>query len=290
MAQFGKQYSRKARPSYLYSIIGVALVLFMLGLLGIVVINAKKLSDHFKENIEVSLVLMDNCDATQAQKIKTYLDQYNFIKSSVYISKDQAYNFFKKNYQEDFKELLEYNPLYASINFHVNSVYANNDSLKKIENIFVGNKLVKEVYYQKQLVDMMNTNARKISFVIIGIIILLFFIALALIDNTIKLVMYSNRFLIKSMQMVGATRWFISKPFIFRAFLNGLLSGTIAVGLLIFVGIYANAQFEELRNLVPVSNFVLLLSMVILIGILISIWSTFRSATKYQKMKLDELY
>jgi cell division transport system permease protein len=218
--QFGKKYSQKARPSYVYSIIGVALVLFMLGLLGIVVLNAKKLSDYFKENIEFSFILMDNTTADQAMIIKNKLLQNQNVKSVEYISKDMALQRFKANFKEDFMELIEYNPLYASLNFHVTSDYTNPDSIKKIENQFMATRHIKELYYQHSLVDTMNQNAKKISIVILVIAVILFLIALALIDNTIKLVMYSNRFLIKSMQMVGATRWFISKPFIIRLLMD----------------------------------------------------------------------
>ncbi|MEY4877534.1 MAG: hypothetical protein RL708_2684 [Bacteroidota bacterium] len=288
--QFGKKYSQKARPSYVYSIIGVALVLFMLGLLGIVVLNAKKLSDYFKENIEFSFILMDNTTADEAMIIKNKLLQNQNVKSVEYISKDMALQRFKENFKEDFMELIEYNPLYASLNFHVSSDYTNPDSIKKIENQFMATRHIKELYYQHSLVDTMNQNAKKISIVILVIAIILFLIALALIDNTIKLVMYSNRFLIKSMQMVGATRWFISKPFIIRSFINGLLSSLIAIVLLATLGFYANSIIEELSSLIRIEDYLLLFALVMLFGILISLWSTYRSVTKYLKLKLDDLY
>jgi cell division transport system permease protein len=288
--QFGKKYSQKARPSYVYSIIGVALVLFMLGLLGIVVLNAQKLSDYFKENIEFSFVLMDNTTAEQAMIIKNKLLTNPNVKSVEYITKEDALNRFKENFKEDFMELIEYNPLYASLNFHVNSSYTNPDSIKIIEQQFMATRHIKELYYQHSLVDTMNQNAQKISILIIVIVIILFFIALALIDNTIKLVMYSNRFLIKSMQLVGATRWFISKPFIIRSVINGLLSSLIAIILLGTLGFYANSIIEELATLITIENYLLLFSIIILIGVVISVWSTYRSVTKYLKLKLDDLY
>jgi len=288
--QFGKQTSGKARPSYLYAIIGVALVLFMLGLLGIIVVNAKKLSDFFKENIEVSIILMNDCKSDQALLIKSKLEEKQWVKSSEYISKDLALARFKKQSGEDFLELLEYNPLYASVNLHLKSEFANVEGIHAIENMFQGNKLVKEIYYQKQVVEMMNQNARKISLVLIVIIALLFLIAVALIDNTIKLVMYSNRFLIKSMQMVGATRWFIARPFVLRSVVNGLVSGTLAVLLLIGMGIYTNNIIPELSALMEPASIAGLLLLVIVIGIVISGLSTYRSVNKYLKLKLDDLY
>lgn len=288
--QFGKKSSSKARPSYVYAIIGVSMVLFMLGLLGIVVINAKKLSDYFKENIEISVILMDNVTPEQVAFIQQKLGEKPYIKSMEYVSKDMALQRFRQNFQEDFMEMLEYNPLYASINFHLNSEYANGDSIRLIENFLMANKNIREVYYQKKLVEVMNQNAKRISLILIVIIVVLFFIALALIDNTIKLVMYSNRFLIKSMQMVGATRWFISKPLIGRAALNGFISGLIASCLLFALGVYACNLLPELRTLISLYLFVALLSGVILIGILISMWSTFWSVRKYLKLHLDELY
>ncbi len=288
--QFGKQPSGKARPSYLYAIIGVALVLFMLGLLGVIVINAKKLSDFFKENIEVSIILMNDCSAEQALKIKAKLDEHHWVKSSEFITKDVALERFRKQSGEDFMELLDYNPLYASVNFHLKSESANMDSIHQIESLFQGNKLVKEIYYQKQVVEMMNQNAKKISLVLLAIIFVLFLIAVALIDNTIKLVMYSNRFLIKSMQMVGATRWFIARPFIMRAVLNGLISGVLAVALLSSLGVYANNIIPELSSLAEPASLTGLLLLVIMIGIVISGLSTYRSVNKYLKLKLDDLY
>ncbi len=288
--QFGKKYSEKAKPSYVYSIFGVALVLFMLGLLGIVVLNAKKLSDYFKENVEFSLILMDTCSPEQAMNIKQVLDKNPNIKSSELVSKDEALKRFKKNFQEDFMELIEYNPLYASVNFHLTSDFTNADSIKKIEAQFLATRQVKELYYQHSLVETMNQNAKKISIIILVIALVLFLIALALIDNTIKLVMYSNRFLIKSMQLVGATRWFISKPFIIRSIVNGLLSSGLAIILLSVLGFYANRLMPELSSLIQASDVVLLFGVVILIGLVISTWSTYQSVTKYLKLKLDELY
>ena len=288
--QFGKKYSEKAKPSYIYSIFGVALVLFMLGLLGMVVLNAKKLSDYFKENVEFSLILMDTCSPEQAANIKKTLDSNPHVKSSELVSKDEALKRFKKNFQEDFVELIEYNPLYASVNFHLNSDYAHTDSIKKIEAQFLATRQVKELYYQHSLVETMNQNAKKISIIILVIALVLFFIAIALIDNTIKLVMYSNRFLIKSMQLVGATRWFISKPFIVRSFVNGLLSSILAIILIAVLGFYANQLIPELSSLIQTTDIALLFFGVIFIGVAISTWSTYRSVTKYLKLKLDELY
>ncbi len=288
--QFGKRYSEKAKPSYVYSIFGVALVLFMLGLLGIVVLNAKKLSDYFKENVEFSLILMDTCTPEQAAIIKNNLDHNPHVKSSEYVSKQAALERFRKNFQEDFMELIEYNPLYASINFHLNSDFTQTDSIKQIEAKYLATRQVKELYYQHSLVESMNQNARKISIIILVVVLMLFFIALALIDNTIKLVMYSNRFLIKSMQLVGATRWFISKPFMLRSFVNGLLSAVLAIILLAVLGIYANKLIPELSSLIQPADYALLFLVVLIIGVAISMWSTYRSVTKYLKLKLDELY
>ena len=288
--QFGKKYSEKAKPSYVYSVFGVALVLFMMGLLGVVVLNAQKLSDYFKENVEFSMILMDTCSPEQANNIKATLDKNPHVKSSEIVTKDLALQRFKKNFQEDFMELIEYNPLFASINFHLNSDYANADSIKKIETQFLATRQVKELYYQHSLVDMMNQNAKKISIIIIVITIVLFLIAIALIDNTIKLVMYSNRFLIKSMQMVGATRWFISKPFVVRSIVNGLLSSLLAIILLGVLGFYANNIIPELSSLIQPADLAILFAGILFIGIAISMWSTYNSVTKYLKLKLDELY
>jgi cell division transport system permease protein len=207
-----------------------------------------------------------------------------------YVSKDMAADRFKKDFGEDFISLLQYNPLYASVNLKANAAYVNPDSLKRIENTLLENSNVKEVYYQRALVGKLSDNVKKIGAVILALSILLCIVVIVLIDNTIRLSMFSNRFLIKTMQMVGATRGFISRPFDLRSIGNGLVSALVAIAALILVMYYAQQQLPEIRMVRDYRLTVLLFLGMIILGICISLLSTHRSVTKYLKTKLDDLY
>jgi cell division transport system permease protein len=183
----------KGKATYVYSIIGVALVLFLLGSLGWLVINAGQLSKTFKENIEISIILNDNTRDELATKLKDVIDKQAFTKSSQFITKEKAAEQFKKDFGEDFLQVLDYNPLYTSINFHLHADYMNTDSLIKIEKKIKESNIVREVFYQKNLVDIMNSNVKRIGIVILIISLFLIFSVIILIDNTIRLAMYSNR-------------------------------------------------------------------------------------------------
>jgi cell division transport system permease protein len=272
------------------SVIGVALVLFLLGVLGLIVIHAERLSKYFKENIEVQVILQNNTPQPSALALRDSLSKCPFVKSVEYVSKDMAADRFKKDFGEDFISLLQYNPLYASVNLKANAAYVNPDSLKRIENTLLENSNVKEVYYQRALVGKLSDNVKKIGAVILALSILLCIVVIVLIDNTIRLSMFSNRFLIKTMQMVGATRGFISRPFDLRSIGNGLVSALVAIAALILVMYYAQQQLPEIRMVRDYRLTVLLFLGMIILGICISLLSTHRSVTKYLKTKLDDLY
>jgi Cell division protein len=281
---------KKGKATYIYSIIGVALVLFLLGSLGWLVINAGQLSKAFKENIEVSVILNDNTRDELAIKMKEMLEKQPFTKSSEYITKENAAEQFKKDFGEDFLQVLDYNPLYTSINLHLFSNYLESDSLIKIERFIKQSNIVREVYYQKNLVDIMNSNVRRIGIVILVISLFLIFSVIILIDNTIRLAMFSNRFLIKTMQMVGATRWFIAKPFNIRGVINGITSALIAIAGILALKFFAEAWLPELKSLSSGKWLFILCSGILLLGIIISLFSTHRSVIKYLRTSLDDLY
>lgn len=292
MAQSGKSSSKKSSPSYISSIIGVALVLFLLGTLGLFVIQANKLSVYFKESVEIQVILRDNVKDAQAQALKDSIATRPYVRSVELVSKDMAAERFKKDFGEDFTSLLGYNPLYASINVKAKSDYVNPDSLKIIENSFTQNAAVREVSYQRALVTKLNENVRKIGLVVLGLCVVLALVVIVLIDNTIRLAMFSNRFLIKTMQMVGATRWFIAKPFDLRAIINGAISAILAIIALIGILWVMRTRlelpgFEDLKDYFLVG---LLFLGMILLGIGICVLSTHRSVMKYLRMKLDDLY
>jgi len=281
---------QKSKPSYVYAIIGVSLVLFLLGTLGWLVINGRGLTRVFKEDIEVQVILHDNTRAEMAQKLKDVLDQQPFVRQSDITTREEAAKDFEKEWGEDFTQLLDFNPLYSSVNFYLYSDYVNKDSLAKIEQFVKQSNIVREVSYPTGVIDKMNANFRKIGIILGAISLILFIVVIILIDNTVRLAMFSNRFLIKTMQMVGATRWFITKPFDQRAIINGLISGIIAVAGLWAVMSFAESQLPSLKALhEPVLLAVLMLGM-ILMGILISVVSTHRSVVKYLRMHVDDLY
>ncbi len=282
--------SKKNKPSYLYSVISITLVLFMLGLMGLIFSHANSLTRHFKENLEFSMILEEGVTEEQRVALEKYLYTQPFVKSAKYVSKDEAAKDFSDSFDEDFLEILGENPLFDAINIYMKANYANPDSIAKIEKVLLEKKEVKEVYYQAGLVDIVNANVKRITILLLIISVIFLLIAFTLIDNTIRLAMFSDRFLIKSMQLVGATRGFISWPFIKKSLINGLLSGILAVFLIIACLYFAQRNIPELGRLQNFSNLMIICGVVFIIGLLISYISTRSAVLKYLKAELDELY
>lgn len=282
--------SKKAKPSYVYAIIGISLVLFLLGTLGWLVINGRGLSHVFKEDIEVEVIVHDNTRPENLQALKAVFDKQPFTRKSEIVTKEEAAKRFMRDGGEDYTELLDFNPLYSSIVLNLYSDYVNRDSLEKIRQFAMQSNIVKDVTYPNTVVSKMNDNFRKIGIILGVISLILFLVVIVLIDNTVRLAMFSNRFLIKTMQMVGATRWFISRPFDKRAIWNGLISGVISVVGLGLVISFAESQFTELKALHEPMLLTILMIGMVLVGIMISLLSTHRSVTKYLKMQVDDLY
>lgn len=281
---------KKAKPSYIYAIIGISLVLFLLGTLGWLVMNGRTLTRVFKEDVEVEVILHDNTRDEMMLKLNDILEQQPFVKETQVITKEEAAEKFFAEGGEDFTELLDYNPLYSSIILNLESVYVNEKSLDEIREFIMQSNIVRDVSYPNAIVDQMNDNFKKIGIILGAIAIILFVIVVILIDNTVRLAMFSNRFLIKTMQMVGATRWFITRPFDKRAILNGFISGVIAVIGLGVVIKFAESQLPTLQILHETSSIVLLMTGMIVLGVLMSLLSAHRSVLKYLKMHVDDLY
>jgi len=280
----------RGRPSYLMSIIGVALVLFFLGIVGLLFINTRQLSSYFKENIEVQVILRDDVPEATAQALKDSLARLPFVKTIEYISKDEAYRRYVAETHDSAQVLLGYNPLYASLNFKARAAYVNVDSLQKIAGQLQQIPEVREVFYQQGLVDQLDKNMQRIGLVFLALSILLALVVIFLIDNTIRLAMFSNRFLIKTMQMVGATRWFIAKPFDRKSIWNGFISAVLAI-IGICMVIYAAEQIlPELRVLQNNLQLAVLFVGLIVVGIFISLISTHRAVMKYLRTRVDDLY
>ena len=285
-----KNYRKRLHSSYITTVVSVSLVLFMLGLLGLIILHAKKLSDYVKENIGFSIIMKDNVKEAGIIKLQKILDATEYVKSTKYITKEEAAKEFAAELGEDFTSFLGYNPLLPTIEVRFKAEYANNDSLAIIKKEILEDSNVKEVFYQESLVDVVNKNVRKISFILFGFSLLLLVIAIALINNTIRLSVYSKRFIIRSMQLVGATRRFISRPFIMIGILQGVIGAIVAILLLIGIIYIAQRELPELVSLQDIDMFLSLFGMVILAGILISWLSNYFAVRKYIRLKTDSLY
>ncbi|NVO21313.1 MAG: cell division protein FtsX [Bacteroidetes bacterium] len=281
---------RRLRASYVTSIISIMLVLYMLGLLGLIILHGRKLSDYARENINVTVILKQDVSDDIIQTFRQRLDKSEFVKASRFITRDEAAQELTKDLGEDFVQFLGYNPLPPSLDLQLKSEYANTDSIAKIEHVLMDNKFVKEVVYQKSMIDELNNNINKISLVILGFSLILLLIAIILIHNTIRLSVYARRFIIRSMQLVGATESFIRWPFIFRSIIHGAYAGVIAVLLLTGTLLLAQQHIPELVKLQDFRQFGIFFGLVFLIGIFLSGISTYFAVRRFLKMRSDNMY
>lgn len=281
---------KKSGPSYFTSIVSVALVLFIVGILGVFYFQSTYLINSLKESFQLQLELKENNNEADILQYRKLLEAEPYIKSVTYISKEQAAEIMKQELGDDFIELLGFNPLYASINLTLQADYANPDSLVWIKEKIMSANYVKDVVYDLSLIESIAKNSGKIALVTVGILTLFFIIAIFLIDSTIRLAMFSNRFVIRSMKLVGATNWFIIKPFILRGIFNGFVSGMLAslglIGLLIYAetSLLLGSVFDQPQNLIYIILILLAL------GMFISWISTHRAVGKYLNSKLEDLY
>lgn len=266
--------------------------MFTLGFLGLVVLHANSLSNYIKENIGFEIIMKTSATEAGIIQLQKVLDAKNYVKSTEYITKVEATKRLKTALGEDFTEILgeENNPLLPSIDVRFKAPWANNDSLAVIEQFILTNEAVKEVYYQKSLVQVINKNVNKISILLLGISILLLLVAMALINNTIRLTIYSKRFIIRSMQLVGATSGFIRKPFLLNGIYQGIVSSGIAIFLLYAVMTFVVNNIPEFALLTNPLTLLLLYSIVLVFGIVFSFISTYFAISKYLKINSDKLY
>jgi len=268
------------------------LVMFVLGLLGIVVLHANRLSDLIKENIGFEIIMKDDVKEAEIVKLQKSLDILPSVKSTEYITKEEATHRLISDLGEDFVKWVgeDNNPLLPSIDVRFRAAWANNDSLAIIERLLLADSHVKEVYYQKSLVHSINSNLARISFVLFVFSALLLFIAIALINNTIRLSVYSKRFIIRSMQLVGATENFIRTPFVFRSVLHGIVGALIAEFLLTLVLLATGENIPDLLLLKDINLIFQLYGVILFISITISAVSTFFAIEKYLRSKTDDLF
>ncbi len=282
--------SKKTLTSSITVVISLALVLFMLGLLGLIVVNAKQLSNHIKENIGFQVVLKDTTSQVELSLIKQEISSSAYVKDVEYISKDIAAKKLQQDLGEDFITFLGYNPLLSSLDVKLNSEYANIDSLANFEKQMLQKHFVKEVIYHKDMINQVNSNAKVISMYILIFSGLLLVVAIALINNTIRLSIYSKRFLIRTMYLVGATQGFIRKPFIFKGIRQGLIAGILAGFLLAGFLILSTNYIPDLLQLQDPNMLAILFGCIVLLGILISGLSAALSVSRYLRLKTDDLY
>ncbi len=280
----------KKKTSNIYSIIGIALVLFLLGMIGWLFINGLSLSNAVKENVQLQVIMHDNTQTEKAKQLEAILKTQSFVSKISYLSKEEALEKYVKDRGENPMDFLEQNPLYISIDINLKPQYVQADSIQKIQQFIMQSNIVREVVYDQTVVASLDKNLRRAGLVL-GIIALILFVAVVfIIDNTVRLAMFSNRHLIKTMQMVGATRWFIAKPFNTRAVITGLISSAIAVIGIVFLVLGAERLIPELRTFRNITSISFLVLSMIILGVLISVVSTHRSVIKYLKTKVDELY
>ncbi|MFL2567675.1 MAG: cell division protein FtsX [Flavobacteriales bacterium] len=285
-----KSLNKKIVSSSVSVIISLSLVLFVVGLLSLVLINAQKLSNYVKENIGFSIMIKEDIKEIELIEFNKILDAEDFTKSTRFISKEQATKELEKDLGEDFVSFLGYNPIMASIDVKLNSSYANNDSLQNISSRLEKSDIVYEVFYQKNLIKKLNSNVGKISFFLICISLVLFFIAFALINNTIRLSVYSKRFIIKTMRLVGAENSFIQKPFLITGVYQGLYSAIFAIFMLIGSIQLIQSETASILNINDLQIIGLVFIVLFCSGIIISGTSTFFAVRKFIYLNEGELY
>ncbi|MCX6259998.1 MAG: permease-like cell division protein FtsX [Bacteroidia bacterium] len=280
----------KLGGSYLTLVISVSLVLFLLGILGLVIINAKELSDYFRESLTFSVILDEDAREADIRMLQKDLDAKPSVKSTEYVSKDEAATKMKEDMGEDFISFLGDNPLPPSIDVYLYAGYTNRDSVVKFEKYILEYPFVKEVWYEDSLLFLINENVRKISLFLLIISSFLFLIAVTIINNTIRLAIYSKRFLIRTMQLVGATRTFIRKPFLIRSIYHGVLAALTAMLLLMGLLYLVEKEFLMLFSFESTKLLAVLGVLLIIAGILINLVSTYLSVNRYLGISEDKLY
>jgi cell division transport system permease protein len=292
MAQFGKASSKRGKPTYAYAIIGVSLVLFLFGILGWFFLNLRKTGDYVKENIQVHAWLNPNASKKNIDSLTTYIAALPYAKNVEYVTKEMAIAKWNADNDTTWKKFLDENPLPESVDFYVKADHVQKDSLDALSADLLNRypALIKEFQFPTETLTQVSKFVKTAAYIFLVAAIVLTILVVFSIDNTIRLAMYSNRFLIKTMQMVGATRWFIARPMNVRAVINGLIAAVIAI-----VAVWATVTLIEslapgFKLLHDNTSMVLLFLIIIVLGISITVLSTHRSVIKYLRMKLDDLY
>lgn len=293
MASYNENYyNRKINTSYITSVISITLVLFTLGFLGLFIIHAQSLSNYIKENIGFEIIMNDNVKEADIVFFQKELNLTPFVKTTEYITQEEATMRLSEVLGEDFTGFIddENNPLLPSIEVRFNADWANNDSIDVIEQRILANQDVKEVYYQKSVVHLINNNLRKITFALMVISLMLFVISIALINNTIRLSIYSKRFVIRTMLLVGATDGFVVRPFMIISIIQGLIGSFISMILLYGILVAAHQSIPELTLLTSKQMLIYLNVSILFAGLLITGVATYFAVNRYLRMNTDALY
>ncbi|MGC6470527.1 MAG: cell division protein FtsX [Flavobacteriales bacterium] len=285
-----KRIKRKVRTSSLSTILSISLVLLMLGSISFIYLNTNRLTNYIKENVGISLILEDDVKKVDRLQLQKSLDASSWVKITRFISKQEAAQILESDLGEDFINFLGFNPLSASIDVFLNADFATDQNFESLKSEMERNDLVKEIIIQKDLIESINTNVSRLSLILLSFSLLLFIVAIALINNTIRLTVYSKRFLIRTMKLVGATDGFIRKPFIQNSIIQGVISGLIGVILLLLALFGLEKEMPELLALQDITSVLIIFVGVFTFGILMSIIVTNSAIGKYLKMNENDLY
>jgi cell division transport system permease protein len=275
---------------HLTSTISMSMVLFLVGLVFLLLFVAHDMSTYVKENINLSIIMEDGSNRADAQRIEAYLKSSPYAKTVEYISKEDALKDHIANLGDNPKDFLGYNPLKASIEVKLHAQYANNENVALIQSKLKAFEHINRVVYQKDMVSLVNDNVRKVSLILLGLAFILLFVSVALINITIRLSLYSDRFLINTMKLVGATPWFIRRPYIVSSMMNGLAASIISILLLTGVVGFVHYEFGMPGSIIQPLTAIIVSGLVILLGLILTAVSSFFSVGRYLRMNINDMY
>jgi len=281
---------RRLIQSYLSSVISITLVLLLVGIGGVLAVNAKSVSDYFKENIRLSVIFEQNTTEVQARQIMNLLNGKPYVKELKFITKEQGAQEMKSVLGDDFMDVFDLNPIPLSIDMYVRSDYVESDSLSKIKSEILLNPGIKEVVFQESLIETISENIEQIGIILIVFIVLLLFISFVLINNTVRLNVFSKRFNIHTMKLVGAKKSFIRKPFLIQGIYQGLVSGIISASLLCFLLFLLERDFQQIYQMLDINLIMAVCAGVVVTGILLCLISTYLVVNRLLSLPQDELY
>ena len=285
-----KMMRRRLANAYLSSVISISLVLLLVGMAAMLLVNAKGVSDYFKENMQVSVMMKQDVSDDETLKFKSDIDKERYIKSTLFVSKEQGERELAQMLGEDFLDVFETSPIPASIDITLDAAYVSADSLEMVKKEILRSPMVDEVIYQSSLVDALNANISRISLVLGVFIALLLFISFVLINNTVRLNVFSRRFTIHTMKLVGATRSFIRAPFLVSSAFQGLFASLIAILVLVCMLYFMRNEFEQLFQIFRLDLLLAVIGIVIASGLAICLIRTWFVVNKLVSLKKDDLY